>query len=93
MSYWGQEVLPVDLRAYWKLDEAEGNIAYNSVGQNDALLIGGPVWRPTDGMVDGALQFDGVDDTISTPSIINPFQKNFSVFTGVSPVAVLFRAE
>jgi N-acetylneuraminic acid mutarotase len=28
--------------AYWRLDEMEGDIAYDSVGDNDALLVGNP---------------------------------------------------
>ncbi|MGD8500599.1 MAG: hypothetical protein PVJ86_08115, partial [Phycisphaerales bacterium] len=41
--------------AYWKLDETEGAIAHDSVGDNDAFL-GGPVWQPAGGKVNGALQ-------------------------------------
>ena len=89
MSYWGQEFkflpldLLVDLLAYWRLDEAEGTIAYDSsAGQNDADVFGDVIWQPEGGMVDGALELDGIDDCISTQFIINP-AKIFSVFAWI----------
>ena len=80
MSYWGQPVDDPTLIAHWALDEAEGDIAYNSSGDNDAFVIGGPLWQPTDGMVNGALQLDGVDDCIISDSVLNPIEGPFSVF-------------
>lgn len=76
------ENLFVDYRmiAHWKLDEAEGDIAYDSVANCDGTLSGGPVWQPGDGMVDGALQFDGVNDFVSTEFVLNPTDRIFSVF-------------
>jgi predicted phosphodiesterase len=68
------------LTAHWKLDEAEGSIASDSVGDNDGVLTGGPLWQPADGRVAGALQFDGIDDHISTPFVLNPSGAPFSVF-------------
>jgi hypothetical protein len=69
--------------AYWKLDETEGEIARDSVGDNDALLMGNPAWQPAGGIVDGALAFDGVDDYVSTPFILNPADGEFSVFAWI----------
>jgi len=96
MSYWQQEVLPVELVAYWKLDETEGDIAYDSAGENDASLIGDPIWQPTGGMVNGALELDGVDDYVSTPFILDPADGPFSVLTwvkgGAPGLAVLSQA-
>jgi len=66
--------------AYWKLDEAEGTIAHDSALYHDGTLNGNPVWQPTTGMVDGALQFDGIDDYVSTPFVLNPADGEFSVF-------------
>ena len=62
------------LVGYWKFDEASGNIAYDSSGNNNhGTLINGPKWtrdvsssatlRPNG----GALQFDGVDDYVEVP--------------------------
>jgi len=48
--------------AYWKFDEGEGTVAYDSVGDNDGNLINGPTW--TTGQIDGALSFDGINDYV-----------------------------
>jgi lysophospholipase L1-like esterase len=72
MSYWLQEVLPVELVAYWKLDETEGMFVADSAGENDGYAIGDPVWQPDGGLVDGALQLDGVDDYVVTGTPPNP---------------------
>jgi len=69
--------------AYWKLDETEGILAHDSSGENDAYLIGDPIWQPAGGMVDGAIQLDGVDDCAITGSIPNPTEGPFSVFAWV----------
>jgi hypothetical protein len=55
------------LIAYWKLDETAGAIAYDSAGAAHGTLYGNPVWQPTDGIIDGALLFDGVDDYVDLP--------------------------
>jgi hypothetical protein len=52
------------LVSYWKLDEGQGTIAYDSVGTNDGT-IHGAMW--TTGQIDGALSFDGSNDYISVP--------------------------
>jgi len=67
------------LVAHWALDEDAGNTAYDSAGKYDATLQGGPIWQPYGGKVGGALQFDGVDDYVSTPFIVNPAKGSFSV--------------
>jgi Tol biopolymer transport system component len=70
--------------AYWKLDETEGNIAYDSVAANDGTVFGDAVWQPEGGHVNGALQFDGIDDYVSTPLMLDPTAKAvFSVFAWV----------
>jgi hypothetical protein len=71
------------LIAYWKLDEAEGTLAQDSAGYYNGSLIGGPVWQPTGGMVAGALQFDGIDDYVTTPFVVDPEDGAFSVFAWV----------
>jgi N-acetylneuraminic acid mutarotase len=80
MSYWGQPVDDPTLIAHWTLDEAEGDIAYDSAGYNDAVIFGDPAWQPESGMVDGALSFDGFDDYVSTEFVLNPTDGKFSVF-------------
>jgi len=76
---------PIDrtLIAHWALDEAEGVVAYDSAGGNDAYLIGDPLWQPTGGQVNGAIQLDGVDDFITTMPVLNPAGRPFSVFAWV----------
>jgi len=78
-----KEILPVELISYWKLDEAEGSIAYDSTGQCDGTLSGNPQWQLTNGKKDGALYFDGTDDYVSTPFVLNPAFGSFSVFAWV----------
>jgi hypothetical protein len=72
MSYWQQHIDDPTLIAHWRLDETEDVNAYDSSGQNDGTLNGGPLWQPEGGMVDGAIELDGVDDYISTPFVLNP---------------------
>jgi len=77
MSYWGQVI---DVAAYYKLDETEGTIVYDSINNIKAQLYGDPVWRPTDGMVNGALMLDGIDDFVGTWDIPGLSDGDFSVF-------------
>jgi hypothetical protein len=83
MSHWGQEVEDPTFAAHWKLDEAEGDIAFDSVGENNGTLYGEPLWQPDGGMIKGALQFDGMDDYVSTPFALNPADGKFSVFAWI----------
>ncbi|MHC4259693.1 MAG: LamG domain-containing protein, partial [Planctomycetota bacterium] len=47
--------------AHWKLDEGDGNTAYDSVGDNNGVVYGAQ-W--TDGIIDGALDFNGMSDYV-----------------------------
>ena len=78
-----EEINDPTLIAHWPLDEAQGVIAYDSAADCDGTLMGGPVWKPDDGMADGALQFDGIDDYVSTDFVLNPADGAFSVFAWV----------
>jgi len=84
MGYWGREVDDPTLKACWKLDETEGDIAYDSAAENDAALMGDALWQPDSGMVKGALQFDGLDDCVKTPFKLNPAEGEFSVFAWIN---------
>jgi Tol biopolymer transport system component len=79
-EYMLKELQPV---AHWKLDESEGNVAEDSIGNNDGTLHGNPTWQPTEGMVNGAIELDGIDDYISTPFILDPAAGSFSAFAWV----------
>jgi len=59
---------PDGLIAYWKLDEGEGDTAYDSVGDNDGVIHNGASWVP--GKVGSALSFDGADDRVRLPSCV-----------------------
>jgi uncharacterized protein (DUF362 family) len=81
-----EEIFPPELLAYWKLDETEGEIAVDSVsesGYNDGYIFGEPLWQPTGGQMNGAIQLDGVGDFIITSSIVNPANGSFSVFAWI----------
>jgi L-ascorbate metabolism protein UlaG (beta-lactamase superfamily) len=71
------------LIAHWALDETEGDIAHNSVGENQGVLYGEPVWQPAGGKVDGALQFDNINDYISADFVLDPGKGSFSVFAWI----------
>jgi hypothetical protein len=71
------------LLAHWKLDEAAGSIAKDSIADHDGTLHGNPLWQPAGGKVGGALEFDGVDDYVSTPFVLNPQDGAFSVFVWI----------
>jgi len=83
MGYWQQEILPPELVAYWKLDEAEGIVAHDSVSDNDCVLHGEPFWQPVDGKKDGALAFDGIDDYVETGFVLDPAGGAFSAFAWI----------
>ena len=83
MGYWGQEIPSPALISHWKLDEAEGIVAVDSAGANDGVLLGNPLWQPTGGKLDGALQLDGVGDCVTTEFVRDPSEGPFSVFAWV----------
>jgi len=77
---WGREF---SLLAHWRLDEAEGDVATDSVGAADGTLVGTPVWQPSAGAVGGALHLRGEGDYVSVPGVLNPSDGPFSVFAWV----------
>ena len=83
MSCWKQPVDDPTLVAHWALDEIEGDIAFDSAGLNDAVVMGGALWQPDGGQVDGALEFDAIDDSVITGPVLNPASGPFSVFVWV----------
>ena len=52
------------LVSYWPFDEDRQSVAADRVGANSGILMNGPVWRPQGGKLDGALEFDGIDDYV-----------------------------
>jgi len=78
-----EEIFPVELMEYWKLDEEEGDIAYNSISDNYGIISGDPTWQPDNGQVTGALEFDGINDYVETDFVLNPADGAFSVFAWI----------
>jgi len=78
-----EDVNDPTLVANWALDETEGDIASDSANDNDGNVYGDLAWQPEGGMVAGALQFDGIDDYISTSFVLNPADGKFSVFAWI----------
>jgi gluconolactonase len=79
---WLGEVMPVGLKAYWKMDEPNGTKAYDSVGGYDATVTGDVLWQPEGGMVNGAVVLDG-NDYFTTPFVQDPSTGTFSVFAWI----------
>ncbi|MFK8030337.1 MAG: LamG-like jellyroll fold domain-containing protein [Gammaproteobacteria bacterium] len=52
--------------AHWRFDDGFGLKAIDSEGGHDGLLENGPKWTAS-GQLDGALQFDGLNDQVSVP--------------------------
>ena len=73
----------IGLVSHWKLDEVQGDTASDSAADHDGTLHGDPAWQPEGGIVAGALLFDGVDDYVSTPFVLNPTERAFSVFAWI----------
>ena len=71
------------LIAHWPLDESEGMVVADSAGKNDGYTLGDPIWLTDGGQVNGALEFDGVDDFISAPAVLNPADGPFSAFAWI----------
>jgi hypothetical protein len=71
------------LVAHWPLDETEGMFAADSVGDNDAVVLGGIEWHPNGGQVDGALQLDGVSGYATAGAVLNPADGPFSVIAWI----------
>jgi hypothetical protein len=68
-----------NLVALWKMDEIEGMIVADSVGEYSGNTSGVPIWRPDRGIKHGALELDGSDDYISVPFVLNPARGAFTV--------------
>ena len=62
------EAVDPGLVGWWKFDEMDGTIAYDSSGNgNDGTFVGNPQWVP--GKINGALDFDGTDDNVYAASV------------------------
>jgi len=82
-EYMGEELNDPTLVAHWALYGNEGPTAHDSLTANDSTVMGDAVWRPDAGIVDGALEFDGVDDFVATDLILDPEEGPFSLFVWI----------
>jgi N-acetylneuraminic acid mutarotase len=82
-EYLMKEVDDTTLAAHWAFDETEGIVAQDNAGENDAYIIGDPIWLPDEGMVDGAILLDGIDDSVIAGPVLNPSDGPFSVLAWI----------
>ena len=62
------EIDALVMKATWKLDDGVGSSAADATANNlDGTLQGAPIW--TSGNHDGALAFDGIDDSVAIPAL------------------------
>ncbi len=72
---------------YWKLDEGTGTIAQDSSGNgNDGTLTNGPTWST--GQLNGALQFDGIDDYVNISHAPSLQPANVTVSAWIKPTSI-----
>ena len=83
-EYLFDDIKDPTLVAHWALDETEGMVVTDSAGDNNGYALGEPVWQPDGGLVDGALQLDGVDDYVITGAVPNPADGPFSVLAWIN---------
>jgi hypothetical protein len=56
----------------------------DSAADNNGYALGEPVWQSEGGIVNGAIQLDGIDDYIITGAPLNPGDGSFSVLVWVN---------
>jgi hypothetical protein len=71
------------LIAHWPMDETEGIFAADSVGENNAIVMGGAIWQSSGGRKEGALELNGVDSCAITNPVLNPSGGPFSIFAWI----------
>jgi len=79
-TYWMQYP---SLVAHWLFDEGAGDLAADRLGRFDGVLHGEPLWCPAEGAIGGALELDGVDDYVSTDTVLRPTDGPFTVFAWI----------
>ncbi|MBN2841480.1 MAG: hypothetical protein JXM68_00220, partial [Sedimentisphaerales bacterium] len=84
-SYYARE-----RRGYWKYDETAGVTAADASGQGNNGTLTGMTFasNATTGKVNGALNFDGVDDYVDLPDGFADFRSGMTVTLWAYPTAV-----
>jgi hypothetical protein len=78
-----EDVNDPTLIAHWALDETEGMTAHDNVSGNDDYVMGGALWQPDDGKVNGAIELDGVDDCVVGGVDPNPAEGPCSIIAWI----------
>jgi CD109 antigen len=78
------QVANAELVGLWKFDEDFGDTVFDSSGYGrNGTLHGEPTWRPSEGRIYGALEFDGTDDYVVTDFVLDPSRGPFSAFAWI----------
>lgn len=72
------------LVAYWDLDDGKGTIVSDATGEYDGSIVGDPTWID-EGKVDGALEFDGVDDSVNVGALIDEQTQALTIAAWIRP--------
>jgi len=67
-----------NLISWWKFDEGQGTIAYDSIGNNHGTIYGA-TW--TIGQFNGALSFDGMDDYVDMADTVKNYLETSYTFS------------
>lgn len=70
--------------AYWKLDENGGTLFDDSVGSRDATFVGSGAPGYAAGQVNGAVDFNGLDQSLRTAGTSNP-TRGITVMAWINP--------
>ncbi len=71
------------LLAHWTLDDVDGPVTIDSIGNLIGMVPGIATWQPNSGQVDGALSLTGFGNYLRLPFISNLAIRPFSVFIWV----------
>ena len=82
-EYLFENVNDLTLIAHWALDEIESMTALDSISGNNDFIMGAPLWQPAGGKVNGALEFDGIDDCVICGTSPNPAEGPFSIIAWI----------
>jgi len=79
----GKQVEDSTLVAHWALDETEGAVAHDDAGGREATVFGQTVWRPSGGIIGGALELAGIPAFVTAESVRDPSAGPLSVLAWV----------
>jgi hypothetical protein len=71
--------------AYWKFNEGQGMVAYDTTDNNNDGIISGTTWAS--GKYGSALSFDGVNDSVDVPHSSNLCPESITVSGWIKPIS------